>query len=93
MNPVTKIIDMTILSNSWFGAIRLIQGVFRTFVFFLKVFPMLPSRVIDWVTKEPLIEKVTYPSHTGLVSGEIYRPPGSGPPGYGGLPGISAIWR
>jgi dienelactone hydrolase len=70
---------MTTLSNLWFTVIRPVQAVFRTFVFFLKVFPMLPSRVIDWVTKEPVIEKVTYHSRTGTVVGEIYRPPGGGP--------------
>lgn len=70
---------MATLANIWADAIRPIRAAFRTFVFFIKVFPMLPSRVIDWVTKEPVIEKVTYPSRTGMISGEIYRPPGDGP--------------
>jgi len=70
---------MNTLSNFWFDAVRPIQAVSRAFVFFIKVFPMLPSRLIDWVTKEPVIEKVSYPSRTGRVVGEIYRPPGDGP--------------
>jgi hypothetical protein len=38
------------------------RAVAKTAVFFLKVFPMLPSRPVDWVTKTPVIEKVSYPS-------------------------------
>jgi dienelactone hydrolase len=55
------------------------RAVAKTAVFFLKVFPMLPSRPVDWVTKTPVIEKVSYPSLTGLVEGELYRPPSDGP--------------
>jgi hypothetical protein len=51
----------------------------RTAVFFLKVFPMLPSRPVDWVTKTPLIEKAKYPTITGFAEGDLYRPPTSGP--------------
>ncbi len=58
---------------------RSLQGLGRALVFFLKVFPMLPSRPIDWVTKTPLIEKVNYPNRTGLVEGEVYRPSSAGP--------------
>jgi dienelactone hydrolase len=59
--------------------IQTIRAVARTAVFFLKVFPMLPSRPVDWVTKTPLIEKVNYPTRTGLAEGEVYRPSSAGP--------------
>lgn len=51
----------------------------RATVFFLKVFPMIPSRPVDWVTPQPLIEKVRYPTQTGWAEGDLYRPPGDGP--------------
>ncbi len=70
---------MTTRSNIWFSATRPIRAIARTFVFFIKIFPMLPSRVIDWVTPKPVVEKVTYPSRTGLVEGEVYRPSTDGP--------------
>jgi len=56
-----------------------IRTVAKTMVFFLKVFPMLPSRPIDWVTKKPVVQKVSYPSLSGQVEGELYRPPTEGP--------------
>ncbi len=46
---------------------------------FLKVFPFLPSRPVDWVTGEPVIEKVSYPHSSGTAEGELYRPPSKGP--------------
>jgi hypothetical protein len=58
---------------------RSIRAMGRTAVFFLKVFPMLPSRPVDWVTKTPVIEKVKYPTITGFAEGDLYRPPSSGP--------------
>ena len=48
-------------------------------MFFLKVFPMLPSRPIDWVTRPPVTERVTYPTIHGQAEGDLYRPPGVGP--------------
>ena len=48
-------------------------------IFFLKVFPMLPSRPVDWITKPPVIEKVRYPARDGWAEGDVYRPPGDGP--------------
>lgn len=51
----------------------------RTAVFFLKVFPILPSRPVDWVTKAPIVEKIRYPSISGQIDGELYRPPTDGP--------------
>jgi len=40
---------------------------------------MLPSRPIDWVTKTPVVKKVSYPSRSGQVEAELYRPPTEGP--------------
>jgi hypothetical protein len=56
-----------------------IRAAARTTTFFLKVLPMLPSRPVDWVTRAPVIEKVRYPSRSGEVQGDLYRPPGPGP--------------
>jgi len=58
---------------------RSIRAVAKTTVFFLKVFPMLPSKPIDWVTKPPVVQKVSYPSRSGRVEGELYRPSKCGP--------------
>jgi hypothetical protein len=56
-----------------------VRAVAKAAVFLLKVYPMLPSRPVDWVTKTPRVEKVSYPSRAGRVEGEIYRPPDAGP--------------
>jgi len=56
-----------------------VRAVAKAAIFFLKVFPMLPSRPIDWVTKTPVVQKVSYPSRSGMVEGELYRPPTEGP--------------
>jgi len=56
-----------------------IRAAARTATFFLKVLPMLPSRPVDWLTAEPVIEKVRYPSRAGEAQGDLYRPPGRGP--------------
>lgn len=56
-----------------------IRAAARAAVFFLKVFPMLPSRPVDWVTKPPVIEKVRYPTRLGPAEGDIYRPSTDGP--------------
>ncbi len=48
-------------------------------VFFLKVFPMLPSRPVDWLTHAPVVERVRYPTVEGEAEGDLYRPPGPGP--------------
>ncbi len=60
-------------------ATRPARAVARAAVFLLKVYPMLPSRPVDWVTKEPVIEKVRYPTNFGQAEGDLYRPPGGGP--------------
>lgn len=56
-----------------------VRAVANAAIFFLKVFPMLPSAPIDWVTKPPLVQKVRYPTRSGEVEGEVYRPAGDGP--------------
>ena len=61
------------------NATRPIRAFARTTVFFIKVFPMLPSRTVDWVTKPPVIEKVTYPTRFGQAEGDLYRPATGGP--------------
>jgi hypothetical protein len=65
--------------NAAARAARSIRAWGRTAVFFLKVFPMLPSRPVDWVTKTPVIEKVTYPTRSGQAEGDLYRPTTGGP--------------
>lgn len=60
-------------------AIAPVRATAMATTFFLKVFPMLPSRPIDWVTKPPIIERVRYPSRTGSVEGDFYRPSSGGP--------------
>jgi hypothetical protein len=76
----TAIDQQTInMPNVFARSIRTVRAVARTATFFLKVFPMLPSRPVDWVTKTPLVQKVKYPTRSGLVEGELYRPPTAGP--------------
>jgi hypothetical protein len=58
---------------------RSIRAMGRTAIFFLKVFPMLPSRPVDWVTITPVIDKVKYPTITGFAEGDLYRPLTNGP--------------
>src|SRR6266568_8800417 len=60
-------------------AMRPIRATARAAVFFLKVFPMLPSRPIDWVTRPPVIERVRYPTRHGQAEGDLYRPSAGGP--------------
>ncbi|HEY6407501.1 MAG TPA: hypothetical protein VIY29_08545, partial [Ktedonobacteraceae bacterium] len=60
-------------------ATRPIRTVTKAAIFFLKVFPMLPSRPVDWVTKTPVIEKVRYPTRTGQAEGDLYRSRACGP--------------
>ena len=59
-------------------ATRPIRAVAKGMIFLLKLFPMLPSAPIDWVTKPPVVEKVRYPTRFGQVEGEVYRPAGGG---------------
>jgi len=56
-----------------------LRAAARTAVFLMKLFPMLPSRAIDWVTRSPVIEVVKYRTTRGDVQGDLYRPSGRGP--------------
>jgi hypothetical protein len=70
-------------------ATRAISAVAKAAIFFLKVFPMLPSRPVDWVTTPPVIEKVRYPTRLGQAEGDLYRPSAGGPhPGIVGCLGV-----
>jgi Dienelactone hydrolase family len=51
-----------------------VRAAARTAVFLLKIFPMLPSRPIDWITTVPKVERVRYPTSRGPVEGDLYRP-------------------
>jgi dipeptidyl aminopeptidase/acylaminoacyl peptidase len=50
----------------------------RTAVFLLKLFPMIPSGPVDWVTPTPVVERVRYPTAHGMADGDLYRPSGAG---------------
>lgn len=60
-------------------AARPIRTLTRAAIFFLNVFPMLPSRSINWMTRSPIREKVMYSTRSSQTEGELYRPSGSGP--------------
>lgn len=57
----------------------MLRAVARTLVFLLKVYPMLPSRPLNWVTPRPVVERFRYPTSRGLVEGDLYRPGSPGP--------------
>jgi hypothetical protein len=61
------------------GAALSLRAVARSAIFLLKVFPMLPSRPVDWVTASPTVERVRYPARHGQVEGDLYRPAAGGP--------------
>jgi hypothetical protein len=67
------------LTHVFIDATRPIRAAAKTAIFFLKVFPMLPSRPDDWVTRPPVIERVTYPTRLGQAEGDLYRPSAGGP--------------
>ena len=71
------------MSHILIRATRSIRAVARAAVFFLKVFPMIPSRPVDWMTQTPAIEKARYPTRSGQAEGDLYRPSTGGP-----FPGI-----
>jgi dienelactone hydrolase len=60
-------------------ATRPIRAAAKTAVFFLKVLPMLPSKPLNWVTSQPVIEHVRYPTRHSQVEGDLYRPRARGP--------------
>ena len=47
-------------------------------MFLLKVFPMIPSRPVDWVTPAPTMERIHYPTAHGMAEGDLYRPSNRG---------------
>ncbi len=51
----------------------------KTAVLLLKVYPMLPSRPLDWVTPRPVVERFSYPTSRGPAEGDLYRPSTPGP--------------
>jgi dienelactone hydrolase len=51
----------------------------KTAVCLLKVFPMLPSRPLNWVTPRPVVARLRYRTSHGDAEGELYRPSGAGP--------------
>src|SRR5512143_698758 len=58
---------------------RPVRALGHAAVFFFKLFPMLPSRPVDWVTKAPVVDKVRYPTLHGEVEADLYRPSTGGP--------------
>lgn len=67
------------LARAFAHAPRPLRAVGAAVAFFLKVFPMLPSCPLDWVTPPPVIERVTYPTRRGQAEGDFYRPATDGP--------------
>ena len=65
--------------HAFIRATRPIRTVTKATIFFLKVFPMLPSGLIDWVTEPPKIKKVKYPTLSGEAEGDLYLPSADGP--------------
>jgi hypothetical protein len=59
--------------------LRRLRAAFRTAVFVLKVLPMLPSRPLNLVTPQPLVEMLEYPTVAGKAEGQVYRPSTPGP--------------
>jgi hypothetical protein len=51
----------------------------KTLVCLLKIYPMLPSRPLDWVTPRPVVEHLRYPTSHGPAGGDLYRPDTAGP--------------
>jgi hypothetical protein len=56
-----------------------LRAAARTAVFLIKVFPMLPSRPLNWLTPRPVVERLRYATSHGDVEGELYRPATAGP--------------
>lgn len=63
--------------------LRSIRAFGHAAVFVLKLFPMIPSRAVDWITTAPRVDKVKYPRHDGEAEADLYRPARGGP-----FPGI-----
>jgi dienelactone hydrolase len=63
------------VARAFTGATLPLRAVARSAVFLLKVFLMLPSRPVDWVTRPPVVERVRYPTRCGWAEGDLHRPP------------------
>ncbi len=56
-----------------------LRAAAKTTVCLLKVFPMLPSRPLNWVTPQPVVERLRYRTSHGDAEGDLYRPCNVGP--------------
>jgi hypothetical protein len=65
--------------KTWQTTTSEVRTIARTAVWLLKVFPMLPSRPINWVTPKPVVERVRYLTSHGPAEGDLYRPSTPGP--------------
>ncbi len=54
------------------------RAMAKTAVCLLKVFPMLPSRPVDWVTPRPVVERLRYRTSHGDTESDLYRPSTAG---------------
>jgi dipeptidyl aminopeptidase/acylaminoacyl peptidase len=62
-----------------FDTVAAARAHIRTVGFAIRLFPMLPSKPIDALTRAPVVETVRYDTPEGTVTAELYRPPGPGP--------------
>jgi dienelactone hydrolase len=60
-------------------ATRSLRAAVNAGIFLFNVFPMLPSWLVNWLTKPPRVERLRYPTSSGEAEGDLYRPPGRGP--------------
>jgi hypothetical protein len=56
---------------------RSARAAVRCFVFVVKMIPR-PTSPIDWITPEPIVEKLTFDTPTGPAEADLYHPPGLG---------------
>jgi hypothetical protein len=78
------VVGILVALLGWIGLTRLraratrlttaARAAAKTAGFLLKVYPMLPSRLLDWVTPRPVVERFRYPTSHGLADGDLYRP-------------------
>ncbi|MDQ2682941.1 MAG: hypothetical protein M3Y37_05390, partial [Chloroflexota bacterium] len=58
---------------------RSLRAWWRSIVFLTSVLPMLPDRPVAWLTPDPVVRRVRYPTDTGEAEGDLYLPGGEGP--------------
>ncbi len=56
-----------------------VKVTFSTLFFIPQVFPQLPVKPLEWITKEPVFEEVEFISDSKKVTGTIYRIPNKKP--------------